>query len=1779
MRRSIESLVTRLTTQWTHSQPSHLRHLAIVRDTAMSGTVAHYVHYSYPTFQDLVENGKAFWEAVTGTEEASEKKGKRAGERVHEILDIGVERDEFGFAIDPLPAFQYRDGQGTIAEALRAVKPEAYESSRWDPVLVEAEPGKYSVRFGLPHRRGNKAGSTQPSRTSTPASSRPAIPTRTPKTQQTGSRAKPLGRPRKYLPGTERFWQSQFFKANCQAQPRRKSMGMAGVTTDPAGQALFTSRPRAFDETLVRALNAGLPVPEEPQYISQDWVDKICRVLDRSVTGIYMSPRGEHPNGWNKKGRVMGQTMIIKSSRLGEVDFLSTRKAPKIRFLTSSAAHSFTHLRPYPICSHVQDSVQTTAPPSRPKDSHLTRKDRMHAAPEMRLRPPTVRVGTTLPPCGSAETSKLAKTTPAKRGRPRKNALQGQFADTPRLPTSGEHPLLAESTIIPSPSELQVGSSSITSPGQVQSRTLHRLSPTLSPYGVAPLLTRRSTRRQGQSDSATSNSAVGSPDGRLAQLDTQSSHTITQGNAMTPTTTLISNQLGEPLPESLGETWTAPNASPLTALLPQENVLVNDVDLNITDKIKPNEAVTGHALRDTIEPRMAGTDQQSVSTSYPQTAPAYMEPFIDIVGASEQVSISGSGTNGTCHKVSSHPETPIPIIRLPALNTEYFDEQSSEAYQLIQELEAEIARDSFPATQVTGTDVINPASARYNSKNYPTTIENGRQPDVAQAEEDTSPEPRESDLEPEYEAPQRRMKHGTIGGSIGVLRRKIVLDIVETCNGAVPFYSNILWNAFVSAWQKAGQSGKPDNRTVTTAVKSLCDNGKLKQMTFSFKDKCGVMTKRAIIARPELGLRHLTIQELQRKVIEAHPTPYYPPQMTVNNELKKYPPKLAQALPPQSKAEIVDTIVSTTHMPSASALARVMPRSGPRKRSRPESSTEKNGADGPRKVVRLNRIGRIPTDRNDGGRPYQRPKLAKLFKYPRERLAPDLRTSLPSDTPVDRTFFRSQFGQAPLVFEANVTGGDGTAIQAPISGLSHKEGSEGSHRNKFWHDIRSIRPTSQGGSVATLMPSPSIAAVSQPGMVIWKKVADQTLPTSLDDIMADDKRRKKRDHSKALDPEYSKFEWEIDGVAMWEQRSFNLFQKKAPGFQFINHTIGKAFEAYPLPNVPTIFAKLTWFDDSGHEMQGTWLAPPDVSAASTPVLLPSGHQALFPPVQPRDPNAPRPLPEGFNPGVKSQGSRRRRGGARARHSKRTRIHHPTPSYIIDANGNQIDVTSYIDSPFKKSRGVQHLRNMPEAVVYKITVTVVVVRTLVGGLEKYIDWNLVMRVFPDEDVQFIRDRWKTLQNKYRRDISMLTESLQERFLHAYAKGKVPELDFDDLESCDWNGIVEWAVESLDKPAPTGIEELPGRRSEFDEAMRLSFDDFRGYGDVLVYNNSSTVPQKEAAQASVVFARPLRQETTDPTYGPWCPLPASEDALLSVAKSWALATTSTPDHLFDAHTCHDKLSRLATTPKASEALLDQALKALTQEKAVSRKKDKSTGIIGRSYDLSARFQESLFHRRMVQAAMLKQAAFYKREVLDVSFAKGERVVFHPAIVEDGDMVAILNLVARGRVRLVIGDDVPRNRYGIPGETAYQTRLLEKEKLYFTVLIEAVSERYVLGDPSEDGRKLLPVPGKPSKEPNNKDRIPIWFDIHGHFLREQWQLLMAGVLGLISTRPGIDVGELCRNLAPCLSVWEAEIVVDWCHRCGLVSRIGAANGRWETTEWWWMACGSSLSDDLSR
>ncbi|KAK4505319.1 hypothetical protein PRZ48_003282 [Zasmidium cellare] len=128
-RRPLDQVMSLLTDVWQQSQPSHLRHLTIVRDTSVRGKLVHSQYKTYDNFEKAVEAGDATWEAVLGSE------GTKGKERAK---DPKPDLDEWGFPVIPLQELASNDDEDTTLQGRR-------NSTRGDVTSDEASEGAADV--------------------------------------------------------------------------------------------------------------------------------------------------------------------------------------------------------------------------------------------------------------------------------------------------------------------------------------------------------------------------------------------------------------------------------------------------------------------------------------------------------------------------------------------------------------------------------------------------------------------------------------------------------------------------------------------------------------------------------------------------------------------------------------------------------------------------------------------------------------------------------------------------------------------------------------------------------------------------------------------------------------------------------------------------------------------------------------------------------------------------------------------------------------------------------------------------------------------------------------------------------------------------------------------------------------------------------------------------------------------------------------------------------------------------------------------------------------------------------------------------------------------------------------------------------------------------------------------------------------------------------------------------------------------------------------------------
>lgn len=473
---------------------------------------------------------------------------------------------------------------------------------------------------------------------------------------------------------------------------------------------------------------------------------------------------------------------------------------------------------------------------------------------------------------------------------------------------------------------------------------------------------------------------------------------------------------------------------------------------------------------------------------------------------------------------------------------------------------------------------------------------------------------------------------------------------------------------------------------------------------------------------------------------------------------------------------------------------------------------------------------------------------------------------------------------------------------------------------------------------------------------------------------------------------------------------------------------------------------------------------------------------------------------------------------------------------------------------------------PSDIRDRLLIVIVVVRTLAGGLDaRMIDWVIVASLFPEYTLEYVYDHGKSVMGRNRLQIAKMQDDFRESFAEAYERGEVPRIDFNNLESYDWEWVVNWAEEQLETPREWPVPSLPSTRAQFDNLFEIRAEPAQSIDEIYQQASTVTIPRRQALLSNTVFSILIKSPAGERTSR----ARATDAEQLKVAKTWIRANVLTPEESYRSVEASETLRRFGSD------VLDRAITSLVTERALLHS-NRGRVAPGRNYNVTDHFLYILGRRRPIEPAQLKRAAHFKTDILDEKFrSEGKYVVEYGA--EDGDILVVINLADEGRV-ILSPRDPPRKKFGLT-EFGYQTRKIDKANLRFTVDVTPVEGAYVYGDPVRDAADHTPVPrGEmdlnqgsvsayvPSPPPG---KIPLWFDIHRQIMPEWWNAALCAVLGSLALRPGMDAEGIAKMLQPCLAGWDVDLVLEWLQKVDIAKRDSAsgAGSGWMVKGWWWM------------
>jgi hypothetical protein len=462
----------------------------------------------------------------------------------------------------------------------------------------------------------------------------------------------------------------------------------------------------------------------------------------------------------------------------------------------------------------------------------------------------------------------------------------------------------------------------------------------------------------------------------------------------------------------------------------------------------------------------------------------------------------------------------------------------------------------------------------------------------------------------------------------------------------------------------------------------------------------------------------------------------------------------------------------------------------------------------------------------------------------------------------------------------------------------------------------------------------------------------------------------------------------------------------------------------------------------------------------------------------------------------------------------------------------------------RRRGRILVDEMPPATELRFIVTVVVIRTLVGGLDQVVDWVLVTSLFQDFTVYFLSRLWIRIQENKEASINQLAEDFQNIFLAAYEKGDIPPINYDNVLGYDWNALIDWAMRNLNTSFNVKGIHLPDSRKEFKRMHSITKPDKdkKDWTEVFFDIGASRGKRFELA-AAAASTRPIYSE------------PPNEEAIeLTIAKSWVRATALTPEEDWDPKIAGAKLAELGLP------LVEQALELLTDSRVIMhRAKHRATP--GRSYEATDFFSATL--RKHVKETTFLEAVAFKK-VLDETFLDGSgEGVKADYMADEGTLMCITQLQAHGRVKLIpIG--VPMNKFGLMGG-GYETRKLSKDKLRFEMFVHP-TDSYIFDKDNDALREFFDrVPPR-----GDNGAIPVWYGVSEMVIEDIWKKVLVAVSQIVALRTGVTVKNLAKIFKPVLEEWEAKLLLEWGGEVGLFERLHGEVDGWTVKEWWWLTVG---------
>ncbi|KAG8666448.1 hypothetical protein FPOAC1_011255 [Fusarium poae] len=941
---------------------------------------------------------------------------------------------------------------------------------------------------------------------------------------------------------------------------------------------------------------------------------------------------------------------------------------------------------------------------------------------------------------------------------------------------------------------------------------------------------------------------------------------------------------------------------------------------------------------------------------------------------------------------------------------------------------------------------------------------------------------------------------------------QIVQGILEEQQGVFPGGKS-LWTAITLRWTESYSEVAPQIRTYQAAVRELLKNKSAAEHWLTFRSKKGVTEKCHIIVRPEIDPFSPEAEKVVEKIKDAHPDPYLPPPFDaqVDSDLLK---RGRRDLP--EEVEMLDAPVYVA-------------RAAQKRAAQDEYDDDGDDFPPPQKRGRK-RKSMFPEGRPSKSRAYQN-EMGEPMRYEHfesSQGAPEALQFLDPNTFLDEDdvegsehYFSNRFGTAwQQGFSAHPS--SEIVFDKPII-VSGYDG--------IWPYITPQDFEMQGASYTLKgwMPDSNWFA--------WSSMID----------MIDRKAHSLNRQSLQRDGRLSQYQSFVARTYICTDL------ERAWSDSFIHAPPGAA-------GPYNIF--VSFFSEAGDETIET----PTVSWPSVWQLTPKSFSENVPDrallvdasdeeEDEDDDSSEWPSFPAFlqKPGYRisrarrrGRGGRPRGSGSRLRASARQTPQQPRVKRVRLVTRALMSLPENTDQPPSQIDPAPLIRGEEAE---RLLAALVAVRVLLGGADKSIDWGLLLKLFPDLSIKDMRRFWVDARRDQGAYTRKLTKDFQDRFIIAYSKNELPEIDFEDPMDYDWYSLIDWTLE------------LPRRRGIDLPATRVALENDFTFQDVTPHDEEDPREKFYNPQTSVfarfeAIATPTVVAVEKMLSGP--NVEHIEITENDIARSWVRSLCCTDESRYTVEQIKHKFSTLAGGDQDKiNLLLKEAIDALTQQRIIC--KSKRPPLSGRPFRLNEQFGHVL--SKLAQRTKYKDAADFKTQ-LDATFRRGEAYRI-PFTLNDGSVMALINLNASERIRLV-PVNVPHIPLGFkPGQ--YEMRKLEKS-LYSHDLEAVPTDLYKYDEEIDVLRKTV-FEGPPAAGKDKNSVLPQWVDFFGRREGERWMDVLGAFCFVYANRGLLTIEGVCNALKPVLEEFEAKLIMDWGVKTGVLKYSEEGLGLM-VGEWWWLA-----------